>query len=176
LRPREEAQAAPVWALRAAVALAETLEPHLPDAGALRLKWPNDLMLGGGKLAGILCDSAFGDDGRIAWLVIGFGANLAAAPVVPGRATATLPGAVAAEQVARRLLLRLDAWRNASAAAVIAAWTRRGPAIGERLTLRLGAGETTGVYRGLDAGGALLLEVGGRQRSFPAGEVADGGS
>jgi biotin-(acetyl-CoA carboxylase) ligase len=43
------------------------------------------------------------------------------------------------------------------------------------LTLRLGAGETTGQYRGLDADGALLLETEGRTRRFASGELAPGG-
>jgi BirA family biotin operon repressor/biotin-[acetyl-CoA-carboxylase] ligase len=70
----------------------------------------------------------------------------------------------------------LEAWRGRLAqeglAPLRAAWMRRGPEEGARLTLRLGAGETAGLYRGLDQDGALLLEVDGRIRRFASGEIA----
>jgi biotin-(acetyl-CoA carboxylase) ligase len=49
---------------------------------------------------------------------------------------------------------------------------RRGPEQGARLTLRGGAAVTTGIYRGLDRDGALLLETDGRIRRFASGEIA----
>ena len=67
------------WSLLAAVALADALTPYLPDPGRLRLKWPNDVLLRGAKLSGILIDSAdCRPDGRSDWLVIGCGVNLCA--------------------------------------------------------------------------------------------------
>lgn len=183
LRPAAPAREAPLWALLAAVAFAEALDPSLPDPGALRLKWPNDLLLGGAKLAGVLCESAAGQDGRMEWLVMGLGANLAVAPEVPGRATtciAAVAPAPAPDVVAARVLQAVEAWRARLAAsgaeALVADWMRRGPALGERLTLRVGAGETSGLYRGLDRDGALLLEVEGRTRRFATGELAAGGN
>lgn len=183
LRPDAPARDAPAWALLAAVALAEALAPSLPDPAALRLKWPNDLLLGGAKLAGVLCESAAGPDGRIEWLVMGLGANLAVAPDVPGRPTACMAAVApppAPEAVAVRVLRTVAAWRARLAAEgpgpVVAAWTARGPDPGGRLTLRLGTGETTGVYRGLDRDGALLLETEGRVRRFASGEISSGGS
>jgi BirA family transcriptional regulator, biotin operon repressor / biotin---[acetyl-CoA-carboxylase] ligase len=181
LRPDASAREAPLWALLGAVALAEALEPSLPDPSALRLKWPNDLLFGGAKLAGMLCESAATQDGRIEWLVVGLGANLAVAPEVAGRATSCLADVgppPAPEAVAARILHAVEAWRATiaagGAAALIAAWMRRGPAPGERLTLRAGRGETSGLYRGLDQDGALLLETEGRTRRFATGELAAG--
>ncbi len=75
------------FALMAAVALADATRPHLADPAALRLKWPNDLLLGGDKLAGILLEA--GESPR-PWLVIGFGLNLRVAPADPARETAAI--------------------------------------------------------------------------------------
>ncbi len=176
LRPAEPAREAGRYALLSAVILAEALEPELPDPAALRLKWPNDLLLGGAKLAGVLCESAATEDGRLDFLVMGLGANLAVAPPLPDRPTACLPRPVAPEVIAIRILHALEAWRGRLAreglAPLRAAWMRRGPEEGARLTLRLGAGETAGLYRGLDQDGALLLEVDGRIRRFASGEIA----
>lgn len=175
LRPGGPARAVPIWALFGAVTLAEALAPHLPDPAALRLKWPNDLMLGGAKLAGVLCESATDAAGRLDWLVIGLGANLAAAPVVPGRATAKLPNPVPPGTVAVGLLRAMQAWRHRPPAAIVAAWMARGPERGSLLTLRGTAGDTTGRYAGLAEDGALLLETEAGLRRFGSGEL-DGGT
>jgi BirA family biotin operon repressor/biotin-[acetyl-CoA-carboxylase] ligase len=90
LRPGGKLREAPQWSLLAAVALADAVAPLLPDPTVLALKWPNDLLLRGRKAAGILTQSAADPDGRLDWLSFGFGVNLAAAPEVPGRATACL--------------------------------------------------------------------------------------
>jgi len=65
------------WSILSAVALAKTVRPYLPEPGLLRLKWPNDALLQGGKLAGILLEA---NTSPTPWLVIGFGVNLARAP------------------------------------------------------------------------------------------------
>jgi BirA family biotin operon repressor/biotin-[acetyl-CoA-carboxylase] ligase len=176
IRPVAPAREAPLYGLLAAVVLAEALTPELPP-GRLRLRWPNDLLLDGGKLAGVLVESAAAG-GAIEWLVIGFGANLAVAPAVPGRATSCLPQPVPPESVAPRVLAALDRWRAGLAAEgkgkLLAAWQALGPDPGAQLTIRAGAGQTTGLYRGLDAAGALLLEAEGRLRRFTGGEIAAG--
>lgn len=176
LRPGGPAREAAGYALLGAVALAETLDAFLPDPAALRLKWPNDLLLGDAKIAGMLCESAADADGGLDFLVIGLGANLAVAPELPDRPTARLPVPAAPEAVAIRLLHRIEAWRGRLAveglAPLVAAWMARGPEMGARLTLRAGAAVTAGLYLGLDADGALLLEVDGRVRRCVAGEIA----
>lgn len=175
LRPRTPAREAAIWALFGAVTLAEALAPHLPDPAALRLKWPNDLLLGGGKLGGVLCESAADAEGRLEWLVIGLGANLAVAPELPGRATARLPRPVPAETVAAGVLEAMRAWLGRPASAILAAWMARGPARGSPLTLRDGSGERTGRYAGLAPDGALLLETASGLARFGSGELDQGG-
>jgi BirA family biotin operon repressor/biotin-[acetyl-CoA-carboxylase] ligase len=182
LRPRMPAREAGIWSLIAAVALAEALAPALPDPAALRLKWPNDLLLGGAKLAGVLCECAAAGDGQIDWLVIGLGANLAVAPAIEGRAVACLAGHASLPDpvaVATSVLHRIVAWRARldaeGLAPVLAAWAARGPDHGALLTLRIGGSQTSGLYRGLDGDGALLLEHDGRTRRFASGELTPGG-
>jgi len=156
------------------VTLAEALAPHLPDPAALRLKWPNDLLLGGAKLGGMLCESATDGQGQLDWLVIGLGANLAIAPEVPGRAIAKLPHPVPPETVADGLLQAMQAWRHRAPAEIVAAWMARGPDRGSLLTLRGPSGDTIGRYAGLAEDGALLLETDAGLKRFGSGEL-DGG-
>lgn len=178
LRPAEPARTAAEWSLLAAVALAGALAPLLPDPLALTLKWPNDVLLHGAKLAGILTESTAVPDGMLDSLVIGFGVNLAAAPDLPDRPTASLAAvapAPAPEAFARVLLDRLDHWRARRAqvgfAAVRAAWLARGPLPGAPIVLRVGSTTQDGRFAGLGADGSLLLATGSRVRAFAAGEV-----
>jgi BirA family biotin operon repressor/biotin-[acetyl-CoA-carboxylase] ligase len=182
LRPGGKAAEASRWALLGGVALAEALSGFLPDPMAIRLKWPNDLLLGGAKLAGMLCEAS-ARDGRIEWVVLGLGANLAAAPAADGRVTTCIAAHAAApdpEAAATALIAAVAAWRRRLDAEglgpLLDAWQRRGPAAGTLLTLRTGAGETTGSYRGLDHDGALLLETGGGTMRFATGELIAEGS
>jgi BirA family biotin operon repressor/biotin-[acetyl-CoA-carboxylase] ligase len=178
LRPREPARNAAQWALLAAVALGDALAPLLPEEQALALKWPNDVLLRGRKLAGVLAESAATPEGGLEWLVIGIGVNLAVAPEVPGRAAACLAELAAPpapEALARDLLARLAGWHRRrvleSFAPVRAAWLQRGPVPGAGVTLRLGAATLSGGFAGLGEDGSLLMQTGGRVRAFTAGEV-----
>jgi len=111
LRPGTALREAPQWSLAAGVAAAEALTPLVPD---LRLKYPNDLVLDGAKLGGILVDSA-ADGARLAWLVIGIGINIAQAPEVAEQRTIALAArgvSMTAEALARLILDRIAHWRD----------------------------------------------------------------
>lgn len=180
LRPAEPLRTVPQWALLAAVALADAVGPILPDSGLLALKWPNDLLIGGAKAAGILTEASAAPDGSIAWLNIGIGVNLAHAPAVPGRATACLADAgivpPAPEAFAATLLAAIERRRSERAALgfgpIRAAWLARGPAQGTHLAIRRQGRETAGTFAGLAEDGSLLLNSGGRIVAFASAEVA----
>ena len=133
------------WSLMCGVALAEAVRAARPDAD-VRLKWPNDVLLDGGKLAGILLEAG-GD-----WVVAGFGVNLVAAPVLD-RPTACLGVPLGPEAFAEALLGRVAAWRDRMAAEgfrpVRDAWLASGPAPGAALP--------EGTFAGLADDGALLV-------------------
>jgi BirA family biotin operon repressor/biotin-[acetyl-CoA-carboxylase] ligase len=173
LRPATPAREAPQWSLLAGVALWEAVAPLLPDAKGLWLKWPNDLLLDGAKCAGILAETALGPEGRLAWLVLGIGVNLAMAPDVSGRRTAHLGAALAPAEFVPRLLARLAHWQAVQAAQgfapVRAAWVAHGPEAGTPFALADG---TAGAYAGLDDDGGLLLRQadGSGTRRVTAGE------
>lgn len=173
VRPAAPAREAPLFGLLAGVALAEAAAQVARNPAALRLKWPNDLLLDGAKCAGILAESALSADGGLDWLSLGFGVNLAHAPEVPGRATAALGTPEQPEAFAVRLVGRLDAWlarcRAESYAPMLAAWQALGPAPGTVLALRNGAG--AGHYAGLAPDGSLLLQDGDKLRRVTVGEL-----
>jgi BirA family biotin operon repressor/biotin-[acetyl-CoA-carboxylase] ligase len=132
LRPPGPAREAGQWSLLAGIALAEAAAALLPADAPLALKWPNDLLLGGAKLAGILIDSSAAQGG-LDWLVIGIGVNLASAPSLADRATTCLADHTLAptpESMAAAVLARLAHWRAVhdaeGFAPIRAAWTAWG--------------------------------------------------
>ncbi|MCY7339962.1 MAG: biotin--[acetyl-CoA-carboxylase] ligase [Sphingomonas bacterium] len=167
---RPGAPSAPALALVAGLALIEAAEIAAPDL-TLSLKWPNDLMLGDAKLAGILLERA-GDR-----IVAGFGVNLAAAPLIGGRKTASLAGDVSPQAFAPMLAASfarlLTAWRSATPAAFAQAWLARAHPLGTPLEVHSGPGERiAGRFDGIEGDGALRLRVdGGSVEIIRAGDV-----
>ena len=159
------------WALLAGVALVQALE--VPGA---RLKWPNDVVVDGRKLAGILVEAVARPNGAV--LVVGIGVNVVAAPEGLGRPVACLAElgvSLEAEAVAGAFLAMFAGWvgryRVGGFTPVRAAWLAVGPAMGERLSVQHGAERLDGVFAGLGDDGALLLDVDGRVVAISAGEV-----
>lgn len=170
---------APQLSFVAALALYDALAEVAPAlAPRLTLKWPNDLLLGGAKAAGILVEGETLPDGRFV-TVLGLGVNCAAHPPdTPYRATnlaqagaAVVPGRLFGA-LSRTLLARLAQWRRGDAfGAVRDDWRSRAAGIGERVRLR-GKTEIAGVFEGIDDDGRLLLRAeDGALRAFAAGEV-----
>lgn len=162
--------AAPALALVAGLALIEAAEVAAPTAD-LMLKWPNDLMLGGAKLAGILLERS-GDR-----VVAGFGVNLAAAPEIAGRTSASLGDLISPQAFAPLLATcfarLLGAWRGADPAAFALAWLARAHPLGSALEVHGAPGERiAGRFDGIEPDGALRLRrEGGAVEVVRAGDV-----
>jgi len=141
--------------LAAGLALIEAVDVAAPGQ-ALQLKWPNDMMLAGKKLAGILLER---NADRIA---AGFGVNLAAAPQLPDRKGASLDGKIVPQAFAPLLAASfsrlLHLWRESPPAVLAQAWLARAHTVGTQLTVHSGTDETvSGTFDGIDPDGALRL-------------------
>jgi BirA family biotin operon repressor/biotin-[acetyl-CoA-carboxylase] ligase len=157
-------------ALAAGLALIEAVDIAAPGR-ELMLKWPNDLMSAGGKLAGILLERS-GDN-----VVAGFGVNLARAPKLEGRATADLGGMIGpqafAPLVAASVARLLAAWRSSEPEAFARAWLARAHPIGTALNVHSGSDEqVSGTFAGIEPDGTLRLDVGGSVQLIRAGDVS----
>lgn len=167
--------------LVAGVALAEAIA-DATDAEA-RLKYPNDVIIGGKKAAGILAELKKTDEA--AWAVIGAGVNVnTRAESFPAelRETATsitieTGEPAASEAILAMFLNRLEAWLDGAAKdGVTGAVKRFGelsiPFIGREVTITGAGGERSGVARGIDHDGGLMVEVdAGMVEKFFSGEV-----
>jgi BirA family biotin operon repressor/biotin-[acetyl-CoA-carboxylase] ligase len=169
LRPGPVPLQAAAWSLLAGVAVFEAVAEQ--GVRGLQLKWPNDVMRGGAKLAGVLIDSALTPAGLVDWVVIGVGVNVAEAPALPDRATTCLAAAggdVSPETLARSIVAQITRWRAAGHAAVKAAWLERAHPTGTRLRVHDGQRVVEGDFAGLAPDGSLMLR---NEAAIPSGDV-----
>ncbi len=171
LRPDCSAQRAAEIGFVAALAVADLV----PRGRSVRLKWPNDVLVDGGKVAGILPESSIGQDGRLEYVVLGIGVNVSFAPQLPDM---RYPGAIlggtveaAAEGLTRGLARWLAEWRRAGFGEIRAGWLAKAGPLGMEVDVRLGEELVRGKFAGMDQGGALLLDTAAGPRRIVSGEL-----
>lgn len=165
----------------AALALFEAVKSFAPESD-LYLKWPNDVLLGGKKLSGILLETVqvAGKNG----LVIGIGVNLCHAPDQSLLEDHALPAATLAdhtqsatdpEEFLDRLATQLDhwerRWNDHGFAPIRDAWLTRAMGLGNPVTARLMNQEITGVFEDIDGDGSLVLRSRNERVVLPAGDI-----
>lgn len=139
-------------------------------AGELSIKWPNDVMRRGAKLAGLLLETT--DEA----VVVGMGLNLCAAPhgaasLFDGDQTAPAPDA-ALRRIWPSISHWVSAWRQGDTALIATRWVQCAHPPGTPLVVRPGAEVLRGCFAGLTEQGGLRLRVdGGGERIIHAGEV-----
>lgn len=174
VRPGPHDPSATTLALAAGLALYEAVAPLLPDPSALSLKWPNDLLIGRAKVAGILLERA-GDA-----VVVGIGVNLVAAPTVEGRETIALADRCPAPRrdafaaaLAAAFDRELERWRMHGIAPLLRRWQAVAHPPGTPLSVHEPDGRLImGTFAGLSDDGTLLLCLeDGTVRPIHAGDV-----
>jgi BirA family biotin operon repressor/biotin-[acetyl-CoA-carboxylase] ligase len=183
MKPTEPPELVALRSFAAALALRDALVALTGLPASFALKWPNDVLLNGGKLAGILLESA-GLGGANPVLCIGIGVNLIAAPdaslVEPG---ATPPVSLLAETGLRvtpeaflkSLARTYAAWetifQTQGFAPLRAAWLAHAARLGEPIRARTGTTTRDGVFETIDASGNLILRMTNGPVAIPAAEV-----
>jgi len=169
LRPRLTTAEAPSWILAAAIAVAEAVEASVPDPDAVEIKWPNDVLLGGLKTAGILMQLA-AEAAQVEYLVLGIGVNLNVARDSFPEEFRHLATSLSSHNgapvdrlaFARRLYHHLEEVLDRCAAAgfdaVRDAFEARFRMAGQRIVaLELSGEELEGIALGIDKDGALRV-------------------
>lgn len=161
-------------ALMTGLAVYEAVLPYCTDPQQLMLKWPNDLLLRGAKLCGVLLE-AQGDA-----VVVGIGVNLAAKPDLPDRPTIALKDVTAppapetfAERLAETFATELERWRTYGLEPLIRRWSAVATPDGTALRVHEPDGcVVEGRFAALDAQGNLQLRLeDGTVRAIHAGDV-----
>ena len=167
----------------AALALYDACVAVTGRSDGFALKWPNDVLLNGGKLAGILLESA-GVGTAMAYLSIGIGVNLVAAPgadVVEARGLrpvsllsetgAQVDPESFLDHLAAAYAVREDQFVTYGFAPIRTAWLDRAARLGQVIVARTGMAETTGTFETVDASGNLVLGTARGRVSIPAADV-----
>ena len=178
-RPRVPLAFAPQVALVTAIAIADALPTLGVEAGRVRLKWPNDVLVDGCKISGILVEGE-ADGTATRWLVIGTGINLVHHPEQPRHPATDLAALglqVSPEAALSAYLASFDhwwgRWRRYDFGPVRTAWLARTlHKPGDRLSLSIGRDTMQATYRDLAPDGALVIEdAGGVEKRIVSGEI-----
>jgi len=169
----------------AANAVADAVQVAAPRGTFVNVKWPNDVLVEGKKISGILMEGEPDfKSGAFKWLVLGVGVNIASHPVVEdGGYPATslveqgvrgegLAPALMLDTLAKRFLAGVATWRNLGFGPIRRHWLARARGIGGPVTVRLPNETLQGVFGALDEDGALVLHMEGHpNRRITAGDV-----
>ena len=179
IRPRCAPAIAAQLGFVAALGLIEALAALAGPLLDLRCKWPNDLLAGGRKIAGILLESETSAGNAIDFVVIGVGVNLAAAPdgteypatSLSERGFPDISPAALLEGFVGHFDPWARRWRVEGFAPLRTAWLAWASGIGEPLRVRLERSTLDGRFIDLDSDGALVLDAADGRRRIAAGEV-----
>lgn len=164
----------------AATALREALIAVGCPAGDLSLKWPNDVLLNGGKLAGILLESLGDGRGGVSHLIIGIGVNLAQAPAAAEVEPGALRPVALKTPVAPETLLdalapafstREHSLSTYGFGPTRTEWLSHAAKLGEAITARLPREDITGTFRTIDETGNLILDTPKGRRAIAAADI-----
>lgn len=169
--------------LVAGVAVYDALAGLLADTAALKLKWPNDILIASEKAGGILIESTVlsaGEPRPLLAAVIGIGVNVAFHPDGLDRPVTSLAAhglSVSPEALQARIAESMETWLAVWAGgegfpAVREAWLTRAHPIGERMSINTGSERVAGTFQGLDVEGGLLIDAGAGIRRFAFGDVS----
>ena len=179
LRPEIAPSRAPELTLLAAVALTETLRDSGVEAS---IKWPNDVQIGGKKVAGILTELS-ADVERVHFVVLGIGVNLNTeqsdfppelaeiATSVSLNRTSPVHRALFTAALLGKLEQWLDTWTEEGFEPVRKAWKAMASTLGQDVLVRADSRELRGIAEDIDATGALLLRVGDKVERVLSGDV-----
>ena len=167
-----------------AVALSDVIAAVLPPSRRVGCKWPNDVLVDGRKVSGILLESQSNPDGTLAALIVGVGVNIGSHP--PAEAVMYPPTSLHAEgardEEPGSLLQRLcpaflgwfDIWQRQGFEPVRRAWLDRAEKLHQPVEVRTDTSIVKGIFIGLDAQGAMLVQQGDRRCAILAGDVFPG--
>lgn len=183
LRPTEPPQLTALRSFVAALALHEAFVTVSGRPEAFALKWPNDVLLNGGKVAGILLES-LGVFRGVSYLAVGIGVNLIAAPdpaqleeraVRPVSLLSETGAQVTPEEFLEALATAYAAYETQFQTygfePIRQAWLARAAKLGEVITARTGNTERVGTFETLDEHGNLVLRTAQGREAIPAADV-----
>ena len=162
-----------VLVLISGLALLELVKKVNPQADVV-LKWPNDVLLGGGKLSGILLEKA-----ESGYMIVGIGINVKIAPATDASykvSSLAGEGIILTKEEVKTMYLShfdelLEFWRQNGMSALAKRWQKYAKGLGSTIVVRMPKTTKEGIFLGLDENGLLLLKTENGQEIISAGDV-----
>ena len=163
-----------------AIAMYEALASIVPPMVEINVKWPNDILVNGRKVAGILLESSSDYNSKLRWLVLGVGVNIKSFPEDTEYPATSLnfEGAMSTSATevlcsfARHFKRWLNMWMDEGFPVIRTAWLQRAAYLGKRIEVRLPNERFSGRFLDIDERGCLIVEVkNGDNRSVSVGDI-----
>lgn len=182
LSPEEALAQIPQLSFVASLAIAEALKPLIPQGSELRCKWPNDILLNGKKLGGILLESfeTLEASGPKRWVVIGMGINIDDCPEGLENPATYLKEAgveiISAKIVLSRFIHHFiqcyGIWQEKGFAPIRKSWLNYCEGLGREVKVSLPQETIYGIFHALDPQGNLTLKLpNGKTQKIAAGDL-----
>lgn len=182
IHPPVKLEACPQLSFVAALAVAETLEGILPESAKIACKWPNDVLVGGRKIAGILLEAFTTKElaHEKQWIAVGVGINVDSAPehvmfpatCLRDSGVELISAKIVLSRFAHHFIQFYDLWASKGFTPIEKAWLARAHQLGKAVEVVVGDALETGVFEGIDATGAMRLRDKKKNiRSINAGDV-----
>ncbi len=168
----------------AALSALEAVSPLLSKASELQTKWPNDILLSGRKLGGILLESFRTEGSDQPWVVVGVGINVDSCPPRTEFPATCLKDA-GVELVSAKIILsrfihhfieRYDQWIGKGFAPIRKEWLAGAWNLKKTISVRLPDSTMEGIFEDIDENGSLILNVGSKKQVVHAGDVYASGN
>lgn len=157
------------------LALLETVRSFKPGID-ISLKWPNDVLVAGGKISGILLEKGAG-----MYIIIGIGVNIASAPAVSGsllyHSASLAEAGIKTDRITflkaflQQFNCGLERWNRHGFAEVKDLWLQSAKGVGSEIRVNLPRESLNGIFKGIGDDGCLLLETAGEIKKIAAGDV-----
>lgn len=175
LRPSCRADKAGQLAFVVALALSDAIDAVMAPGFTKTLKWPNDILIDGKKISGILLESKLDNHGRVDYLIVGTGVNIFAPPEGAASLDAIKVDPVYVNKFRdlylEKLFSHYISWQEKGFGPVRDEWLKQAHGLNQPMKIRLPEITYEGVFKGIDENGTLIAEVDGVLRNFTAGEV-----
>ncbi len=178
LRPEAPIAEASQLSFVGGLAACDALSAIGPAGNVVQCKWPNDILLNGAKVGGLLLEAETTGKSGLEWLILGLGINVAShPPKVEFEATSLraegwqVDVVDCLEAFGRHFMTWANTWLEDGFAAVRKNWLWRCKGIGDRIEVRLPKKTLKGTFKDIDEDGALLLAAGKREIRITAGDV-----
>lgn len=182
LSPRVSLQQCAQLSFVAALAVADTLDAIVPDAELVRCKWPNDVLVSGKKIAGVLLESFTTKEliSERQWIAVGIGINVDSYPehvLFPATSlrevgVELISAKIVLSRLVHNFIARYDKWEASGFAPLRKAWQKKAYYINQPVEVIVGEDRLQGAFMGIDDEGQLLIKNGGKKaQAILAGDV-----